>query len=57
MSGRDDERPDEVIEHGPVTLHRYRKDDVTARVQLRHHHRGAAGRPHRLDGQADRVTR
>ena len=30
MSGRGTERPDEVIEHGPVTLRRYRPDDVDA---------------------------
>ena len=30
MSGQDDKRPDEVIVHGPVTLHRYREDDVDA---------------------------
>ncbi len=30
MSGRGPERPDEVIEHGPVTLRRYRPDDLDA---------------------------
>ncbi len=28
MSGRENERPDEVIEHGPVVLRRYRPDDL-----------------------------
>jgi ribosomal-protein-serine acetyltransferase len=30
MSGQGTERPDEVIEHGPVTLRRYRADDLEA---------------------------
>ena len=30
MSGQGTERPDEVIEHGPVTLRRYREDDLEA---------------------------
>ena len=30
MSGRQSKRPDEVIEYGPVTLRRYRTDDVDA---------------------------
>jgi ribosomal-protein-serine acetyltransferase len=30
MSGQAKERPDELIEHGPVTLRRYREDDVDA---------------------------
>ena len=30
MSGRGTDRPDEVIEHGPVTLHRYRAGDAGA---------------------------
>jgi ribosomal-protein-serine acetyltransferase len=30
MSGQGTERPDEVIEHGPVTLRRYRADDLDA---------------------------
>jgi RimJ/RimL family protein N-acetyltransferase len=30
MSGQGTERPDEVIEHGPVTLRRYRPDDLDA---------------------------
>ena len=30
MSGQGNERPDEVIEHGPVTLRRYRAGDVDA---------------------------
>src|SRR6266568_7804427 len=34
MSGQGSEpRPDEVIEHGPVTLRRYREDDVDAVFQ------------------------
>jgi ribosomal-protein-serine acetyltransferase len=33
MSGRGSKRPDEVIEYGPVTLRRYRADDVDAIVQ------------------------
>src|SRR5260370_42123144 len=28
MTGQENERPDEVIEHGPVTLRRYRAEDV-----------------------------
>ena len=30
MSGRENERPAEVIERGPVTLRRYREDDLDA---------------------------
>src|SRR5215470_4420546 len=30
MSGHGRERPDELIEHGPVTLRRYREDDADA---------------------------
>ena len=30
MSGRQSKRPDEVIDHGPVTLRRHRADDVDA---------------------------
>jgi ribosomal-protein-serine acetyltransferase len=30
MSGQARERPDELIEHGPVTLRRYREDDLDA---------------------------
>jgi RimJ/RimL family protein N-acetyltransferase len=30
MSGQGYERPDEIIEHGPVTLRRYRADDLDA---------------------------
>ena len=30
MSGRENKRPDEVIEHGPVTLRRWRLDDLEA---------------------------
>jgi RimJ/RimL family protein N-acetyltransferase len=30
MSGQGTERPDEVIEHGPVTLRRFRADDLDA---------------------------
>src|SRR6201981_301809 len=30
MSGRENERPDEVIERGPVTLRRWRADDLDA---------------------------
>ena len=30
MTGQGNERPDEVIEHGPVTLRRYREDDLEA---------------------------
>jgi ribosomal-protein-serine acetyltransferase len=30
MSGQGPERPDEVIEHGPVTLRRFRADDLDA---------------------------
>ena len=30
MSGQGTERPDEAIEHGPVTLRRYRADDLEA---------------------------
>jgi RimJ/RimL family protein N-acetyltransferase len=30
MSGQGTERPDEVIEYGPVTLRRYRPDDLDA---------------------------
>jgi ribosomal-protein-serine acetyltransferase len=30
MNGRENERPDEVIEHGPVILRRYREDDLDA---------------------------
>ena len=30
MSGQARERPDELIEHGPVTLRRYREDDADA---------------------------
>jgi ribosomal-protein-serine acetyltransferase len=30
MSGQGTERPDEVVEHGPVTLRRYRADDLEA---------------------------
>jgi ribosomal-protein-serine acetyltransferase len=30
MSGQESKRPDEVIEHGPVTLRRYRADDADA---------------------------
>ena len=33
MSGRMNARPDEVIEHGRVTLRRYRTDDLDAMVQ------------------------
>ncbi len=30
MTGQERNRPDELIEHGPVTLRRYREDDVDA---------------------------
>lgn len=30
MTGREDERPNELIEHAPVTLRRFRADDVDA---------------------------
>ena len=30
MTGQERDRPDELIEHGPVTLRRYREDDVDA---------------------------
>ena len=33
MSGREGDRPDEVIEHGPVTLRRYREDDLDALLE------------------------
>jgi ribosomal-protein-serine acetyltransferase len=33
MSGRENERPDEVIEHGPVVLRRYRPDDLDALLE------------------------
>jgi ribosomal-protein-serine acetyltransferase len=33
MSGQGSERPDEVIERGPVTLRRYRADDLDALFQ------------------------
>jgi ribosomal-protein-serine acetyltransferase len=33
MTGRDDERPDELIEHAPVTLRRFRADDLGALFQ------------------------
>jgi ribosomal-protein-serine acetyltransferase len=33
MSGQEDKRPDEVIEHGPVTLRRYHQDDVDALLE------------------------
>jgi RimJ/RimL family protein N-acetyltransferase len=33
MTGRDDERPDELIEHPPVTLRRFRADDLGALFQ------------------------
>ena len=33
MSGREDERPDEVIEHGQAVLRRYRMDDLDALVK------------------------
>jgi ribosomal-protein-serine acetyltransferase len=33
MTGREDERPDELIERGPVTLRRFRPDDLDALFQ------------------------
>ena len=33
MTGREDERPDELIEHAPVTLRRFRADDLDALFQ------------------------
>ncbi len=33
MSGRENERPDEVIEHGPVTLRRHHEDDLDALLE------------------------
>jgi ribosomal-protein-serine acetyltransferase len=33
MTGREDERPDELIEHAPVTLRRFRADDLGALFQ------------------------
>ena len=33
MTGPEDERPDELIEHGPVTLRRFRPDDLDALFQ------------------------
>jgi RimJ/RimL family protein N-acetyltransferase len=33
MTGREDERPDELIEQGPVTLRRFRPDDLEALFQ------------------------
>jgi hypothetical protein len=34
MTGQQDERPNELIEHAPVTLHRFRADDRDAPVPV-----------------------
>jgi hypothetical protein len=39
MTGQGSERPNELIEHAPVTLRRFRADDLDALFRAGHRHR------------------